>query len=167
MALVYPSFDATLLTPAHGLASLASDTNLLAGRQSAVIDCMGGLYEDFLLYAKTMTGTSPTTGRSIEYWLIGSVDGTLWPDTVTGAGDAARTLSATIIKNAICVPMQFLETNATSNQPYYTRVWSARSLFGELPAKFVVWSTHNTVAALNATSANHALYVEPVKRNIN
>lgn len=167
MALIYPTYDATLLTPALGIASLASDTNLLAGRQSAVIDCTGGIYDDFLVYAKTMTGTSPTTGRSIEYWLIGSPDGTLWPDTVTGAGDAARTLTATEIKNAICVPMQALATNATSNQAYHTRVWSARSLFGELPARFLVWTVQNTGVALNATAGNHVLYVEPVKRNVN
>ncbi|NBW19056.1 MAG: hypothetical protein EBR82_64880 [Caulobacteraceae bacterium] len=63
---VSPS-DATIT-----LASLASDTNLLAGRESNAIDNSSNLYLDYLISGKVTTGTSPTTARSIEVWAVGS-----------------------------------------------------------------------------------------------
>jgi hypothetical protein len=168
MALIYPTYDVAAYGLTLTTAGMTSDTNLLAGWQSNVVDNTSTNYDDFILQARATTGTSPTASRSIEWWLIGSADGSLWPDTITSAGTGQKTLTSADIKAAITVYMQTVATSATSNQAYNTRVWSAKALFGgELPPKFLVWQVHNTGVALNATAGNHYVQVQPIKRNVN
>ncbi len=56
---------------------------------------------DYLISGKIRTGTSPTAGRSIEVWAVGSWDGTLWPDVFDGT-ESAETITSAEIKNSIC-----------------------------------------------------------------
>ena len=142
----------TTLTAA--VASLASDTNLLAGIESSVIDNTTDGFDDILLSGKTTTGTSPTAARQIEVWAV-AWDGANWPDVFDGT-TSAETITSSDIKNAICKPVASLATNNTSDRTYHYSGVSARAVFGgELPSKFVLFQVHNTGANLNATAANH------------
>lgn len=142
----------TTLTAA--VASLASDTNLLAGIESSVIDNTTDGFDDILLSGKITTGTSPTTARQIEAWAV-AWDGANWPDVFDGT-TSAETITSSDIKNAICKPVAILATNNTSDRTYHYSGVSARAVFGgELPSKFVMFIVHNTGVALNATAANH------------
>ena len=142
----------TTLTAA--VASLASDTNLLAGIESSVIDNTTDGFDDILLSGKTTTGTSPTAARQIEVWAV-AWDGANWPDVFDGT-TSAETNTSSDIKNAICKPVAILATNNTSDRTYHYSGVSARAVFGgELPSKFVLFIVHNTGVNLNSTAGNH------------
>ena len=144
----------TSTTITNAIASLASDTNLLAGYESAVIDNTTDGYEDIILSGKVTTGTSPTAARQIEVWAV-AWDSNAWPDVFDGTS-SAETITSSDIKNAICKCVAILPTNNTSDRTYsYTGI-SARQVFGGvLPSKFVLFQVHNTGVALNATAGNH------------
>lgn len=139
------------------LASLASDTNLLAGRQSTVIDNSSNLYVDYLLGVNKITsGTTPTAGV-LEVWLFSSMDDTPnWPDTL-GAADANVTLTSANIKNAGLKPFGSVVNSTSSNVAYPFSPACVGGLFGGPLRKWGVFVVHSMVAALNATGGNHVL----------
>ena len=164
LKLAYPSASDVVIT----LASQASDTNLLAGRQSNVIDNSPGLYLDYLVSGKVTTGTTPTTARSIEVWVAGSWDGTNWPDVITGAGDAAKTFTSADIKASSVRLLGAMATDATSNRTYYFGPSSVAAQFGGVvPVKFVVFVVHSTAVSLNATAGNHQIRLQPIYQTVN
>ena len=143
------------------VASLASDTNLLAGLESSIIDNSSTGYDDRLLSGKITTGTSPTASRQIEVWAIGW-DGSGWPDVFDGT-TSNETITSSDIKNAICKPVAIMSTNSTSDRTYWFTGVSLRQAFGgTMPEKCVLFIVHNTGAALNATAGNHAFYATGV-----
>jgi hypothetical protein len=155
------AFDLTIT-----LASLASDTNLLDGRESAAIDNTTDKMLDYLISGKITTGTSPTTARSIQIWAVASFDGTSWPDVFDGT-DSAELISLASVKNSsVCRLVDELSTTSTSNEDYYFAGVSIARLFGSVPPKFVLFVTHNTGVALNATAGNHIIRVQPVYRTV-
>lgn len=144
------------------LASLASDTNLLAGVESAEIDNTVNGRRDFWISGKITTGTSPTASRQIEVWAVGSIDGTLWPDVFDGTG-SAETISLAGTKASVCRFVANMATTATSDKDYYFGPVLLSSAFGgDIPPKFVIFVTHNTAVALNATAGNHYIRITPV-----
>ena len=146
------------------LASLASDaTNLLAGRQSTLVDNTSNLYLDYLLAGKITTGTSPTVSRVIEVWAWGWLsDAPLYPDTL-GASDANVTLTTRDGLFQFARRAAVLVVTATSNVSYYFGPVSVRSLFGgTCPSKWGIWVVQNTAVALNATGGNHVITAMPV-----
>jgi hypothetical protein len=148
------------------LASMASDTNLLTGRESAVIDNTSLLVLDYLVSGKITTGTGPTAGRSIEVWAVGSWDGTNWPDVFDGT-DSAETTSAEM-KPSVCRFIAAIATTATADRAYHFGPVSLASAFGgTLPPKFVFFVTHSTGANLNSTAGNHQIRLQPVFQAIN
>ena len=160
----------TTATPLYGTptamtitaASLASDTNLLAGRESTAIDQQGTTDAiDVILGGKITTGTSPTASRQIEVWVYGSWDGTNYTAACTGS-DAAKTVTA---ESKVSMKLaQIIPTNSTSDTAYTFLIGSLARLFGgALPVKWGVWIVHNTGVNLNSTSANHAIYYTPLK----
>ena len=141
-------------TITNAVASLASDTNLLAGYESVVIDNTTDGFEDIILSGKRTTGTSPTALRQIEVWAV-AWDSNAWPDVFDGT-TGAETITSADIKNAICRSVAILPTNNTSDRTYHYTGISAKQVFGGvLPSKFVLFTTHNTGVALNATAGNH------------
>jgi hypothetical protein len=142
----------TTLTAA--VASLASDTNLLAGIESSIIDNSTDGFDDILISGKVTTGTSPTASRQIEVWAV-AWDGANWPDVFDGT-TSAETITSSDIKNSICKAVAILSTNATSDRVYHFTAASLRQAFGgELPSKVVLFVVHNTGVAINATAGNH------------
>ena len=144
------------------LASLATDTNLLAGRASTAIDETTNLYIDELLEGFISTGTSPTTAKEIDVWVYGSTDDVpTYPDGVTGS-DANKTMTTVNILNTGLKLVASIATTATSNEKGYFGPISVASLFGGvLPKKWGVFVVHNSAVNLNATAGNHQITATP------
>lgn len=142
------------------LASLASDTNLLAGQESNAIDNTSNLYLDYLLSGLITTGTTPTDARQISVYVAGIYNDTpLWPDVFDGT-DSNETVTSSGVRDAALKLATVIFTNNTSNRGYYFGPISVASLFGgTLPPKFVVFVVHNTGVNLNATAGNHIISV--------
>ena len=148
------------------LASLASDTNLLAGRESTAIDNTSTLALDYLVSGKITAGTSPTASRQIEVWAVGSWDGTNWPDVFDGT-ESAETITSADIKAAACRLLAVMATANTSDRTYHFGPVSVAAAFGGVvPPKFVVFVVHNTAVALNATSGNHQIRLQPTYETV-
>lgn len=148
------------------LASLGSDTNLLTGRESAAVANTATLALDYLVSGKITTGTSPTASRQIEVWAVGSWDGTTWPDVFDGT-ESAETISSADIKSVICRVVAVMATSATSNVTYFFGPVSLASAFGgTLPPSFVLFVTHSTAVALNSTTSNHQIRIQPVYETV-
>lgn len=136
------------------IASLASDTNLLAGIESSIIDNTTDGFEDIILSGKATTGTSPTSARQIEVWAV-AWDSNAWPDVFDGTS-SAETITSADIKASLCKAVAIMPTNNTSDRTYSFTGVSAKQVFGGvLPSRFVLFITHNTGVNLNATAGNH------------
>lgn len=150
------------------LASLATSSTLVAGRQSAVVDNTSNLFLDALLSGQIMTGTSPTGGR-IEVWAWGLLKQASSAETypvagssALGASDAAATFDAEQ-KRALRL-VKSIVVNTTSDRAYPILPISVASLFGGvLPSFWGVWVTHSTGVNLNSTAGNHWLHHLGVK----
>ena len=163
LKLSYPAASDLTIT----LASLASDTNLLTGRESAVIDNTANLYLDILISGKITAGTSPTAARSIEVWAVGSWDGTNWPDVFDGT-ESAETITSADIKASVTRYLAAMATANPSDRAYHFGPVSLAAAFGGvLPPKIVLFVTHSTAVALNATAGNHQIRLQPVYQTIN
>ena len=163
LKLSYPAASDLTIT----LASLASDTNLLTGRESATIDNSTNLYLDILVSGKITAGTSPTASRSIEVWAVGSWDGTNWPDVFDGT-ESAETITSADIKASVTRYLAAMATANTSDRTYHFGPVSLASAFGgTLPPKVVLFVTHSTGVALNSTAGNHQIRLQPVYQTIN
>lgn len=148
------------------LASLASDTNLLTGRESTAIDNTSSLVLDYLVSGKVTAGTSPTASRSIEVWAVGSWDGTNWPDVFDGT-DSGETITSADIKASVCRLLAAMATANTSDRVYHFGPVSLAAAFGGVvPPKVVVFVTHSTGVALNSTSGNHQIRLQPVYQTV-
>jgi hypothetical protein len=160
----YPVTSTVALTIT--LASLASDTNLLAGRQSTPVDNTTNLDLDHKLSGVIMTGTTPTVSTTIEIWIFAPrkvVTGTpTYPDSFSTA-DANRSSTSANVKYSAMKLAAVITVDATSNRAYDIAPISIAQLFGgTLPEFWGVWVVHNTAAALNATGGNHELHYERV-----
>lgn len=163
LKLSYPAASDLTIT----LASLASDTSLLTGRESATIDNATNLYLDILVSGKITAGTSPTAARSIEVWAVGSWDGTNWPDVFDGT-ESAETITSADIKASVCRFVAAMATANTTDRAYHFGPVSLASAFGgTLPPKIVLFVTHSTGVALNSTAGNHQVRLQPVYQTIN
>lgn len=145
------------------LASLGSSSTFLAGQESNAVDNTTDLMLDNLLSGKVTVGTTPTSGTEIRVYVVGIMDDTTWPDVFDGANSAETVTSAGVgsafLKLAASMPVD----STTSNVTYYFGPVSVAALFGGvLPHKYVVFVTHNTGVALNATAGNHQITQTPV-----
>lgn len=144
----------TTATPLYGtatdltitLASLASDTALIAGRQSGVIANTTDKAVLIDLFVKVTTGTTPTAARQIEIWLAGSVDETLF---AAGAGTSDANFSPTGQKSNMKL-LYIIATDSTSDRAYQVALEDVPVF----PA-WVIFIVHNTGVNLNATGGNH------------
>lgn len=155
-------------TPVYGtptamtitLASLASDINLLAGRESTALDQKDTLDAiDVLVGGKVTTGTSPTASRQIEIWAYATYDDTEFNDACTGSDANCTLVTKTLLRLLTIIP-----TNNTSDKAYKWGPFSIAQAFGGvIPVQFGIWIVHNTGVNLNATGGNHELYYTTVK----
>jgi hypothetical protein len=149
------------------LASMATDTNLLTGRESATIDNSANLFLDYLVSGKITAGTSPTAARSIEVWAVGSWDGTNWPDVFDGT-ESAETITSADIKASVCRFVAAMATANTTDRTYHFGPVSLAAAFGGvIPPKVVLFITHSTGVNLNSTAGNHQIRLQPVYQTVN
>lgn len=148
------------------LASLATDANLLAGRESTAVDNTTNKYLDYLLAGKITTGTSPTTAKQIRVYVVGLMEDATYPDVFDGT-DSAETVSGVGTRDSALKLAVVIPTIATSDLTYYFGPISIASLFGGvMPKKFVVFVTHDTAVNFNSTAGNHAIYITPIYETI-
>lgn len=160
--IAYGSSSALTIT----LASLASDASLLAGRESDAVDNTSNKYLDYLLAGKVTMGTSPTTAKKIEVWVIGLTEDSTYPDVFDGT-DSNETPTSRDILAACGRCVAVMQIDATSNRTYWFAPVSVANAFGgALPKKFSVFVVHDGVAALHATGSNHALHITPVYNTV-
>jgi hypothetical protein len=163
--LKYPVADSVAIT--ISLASLASDTNLLAGQESTAINNTTNLDLDHLVSGQIMVGTTPTANTNIEIWAYAAirvVSGTpVYPDVIDGT-DSAETLSNLGMKvSALRLLTTIYVSAATSNLAYAVPPTSIANIFGQMPKYWGLFVTHNTGVALNATGGNHILHYERIQ----
>jgi hypothetical protein len=142
------------------LASLATSSTLVAGRQSAVADNAATDHAlDAIVQAKITVG-SPTANTQIELWAFGTGDGTNYSGGA-GASDANLTpTNKTTMRLLEVIPVP----NSTANVTYHSGPHSIQNAFGgTMPRKWGVFVVHNTGAALNATAGNHSIQYTPVQ----
>ena len=150
------------------LASLASDTSLIAGRCSPTVDNTVTPCQDYQVGGKITVGTTPTASTIIELWCVAiSNDTPLWPTAtsgVFGSGDAAVTVysrGSLYGYGRLLVSLQV--DSATSNRPYeFSGISIAAAYGGRVPEKFCLWVVQNTAVNLNSTGGNHVVSVTPV-----
>ena len=148
------------------LASLATSSTKLVGRQSLLVDNSSNLYLDYLVSGKITVGTSPTTAKSIEVWCVASWDGTTWPAGFDGTDSAGPTLIAEN-KLASLALIASMGTVNTSDVAYHFTNRSIAALFGgNVPVKWSVFVTHDTAVNLNSTAGNHQIRIQPVYQNV-
>jgi len=150
--------DSTALTIT--LASLATSSTRVAGRQTTIVTNVTNKYLDCEVYGQITTGTSPTANKSIEVWIfvpISVASSTfVYPiagATVLGESDAAATFDAEQKSGGVILAAT-MATNATSDRKY-SFAFSLREKIGYMPLKWGLWVTHDTGVNLNSTAGNH------------
>lgn len=159
MATATPAYQ-SVVTHTITLASLASDTNLVAGREGTAIDqAATDDAVDSIVGGFVTTGTSPTASRQIEVWLYGSYDGTSYSGGATGSNANLTPQAKTLMRLLTVIP-----TTSTSDQKYTWGPFSVAATFGgTMPRKWGAYIVHNTGVNLNSTGGNHEVKHTPVK----
>ena len=131
------------------LASLATASTLLTGRESTVVNSTTSLSVDYLVGGTiTVSSAGATANTQIEVWSYGSYDGTNYSGGATGS-DAALTVTNT--KNQMRL-LTTIPVSTTSSQAYVWGPFSVAQAYGGAPpVKWGVFVTHNTGANLNAS----------------
>jgi hypothetical protein len=145
--------------------NVATSSSFTSGVESNVYDNTSNKDQDVLISGKWTAGTSPTAGNVLVYVVAAMDDSPTWPDVFDGTSSAESITSANVgagfMKQAANMP-----TDATSNQSYFC-TFSVGQLFGGLlPAKFVIFVTHNTAVNSNSTAGNHAWKASGVSYNV-
>jgi len=146
------------------LASLASDANLLAGRESTAVDNSSALNLDFLLSGKITTGTSPTDAKSISVYVYAAANDTPdYPDVLDGT-DSDETMTSAGIRDSSLILVSSMPTDDTSDRAYWFAPVSIAAAVGSgtCPQRWGVFVVHDTGVALNSTGGNHVLSITPV-----
>lgn len=134
------------------LDSLASSATLVAGNQSPVVTNTG---DNHLLSVRLKANASAPTAGKAEVWVIPVWDiaGTdTYPDVFDATG-GAKTVSHRNVLSQCGECVQTFETTADANRVYETSGIDLESIFGTCPEKYVVFTVHSMVTALNATAS--------------
>lgn len=170
MAVLTTTYDSTTNTNAITitLASLATSTTLVAGREATVIDNTSQQYIDALVSGQITVGTSPTVSKQIQVWVYAPlkvVSGTatypIATSTALTGSDAAATFELDQLNQLKLADSASII--ATSDRAY-SFAFSVASLFGGvMPLKWGLFVTHNTGVNLNSTSGNHWFHYTGIK----
>lgn len=134
--------------------SLATDTNLLAGRQSDQVNNESDLAIDAMLGGTIATAGTPTAGSVVEVWLWGSWDGGTTRGGNAGASDAALTLVQG--NKLLLAPFCVINQIDTTPRTYYVNPQSvARAFGGSMPDHWGCWVVQNTGGNLGATALKY------------
>jgi hypothetical protein len=169
MNVIVPQYAASVdLTLAA--ASLASSSTLLVGVESTQVDNTTTRYRDAILSGFNTVGPTPTTNTKIQLYVWGALVSlaTIGKDALDGTS-SAETFTNAEVARSILKPVAVLDIIATTTDVRYSYgPLSVAAALGLdcLPPFWGVFLTHNTVAALNATSGNHKCSFVGVKDEI-
>lgn len=148
--------------------NVASSTT--AGVQSDAVSNITDLYIDHLVSGFWTAGTTPTANTLAQAYFVAPLTDDLsssvtWPDTITGAGAAAKTITSVgILATLGAVVGVCVVDGTTSNRTYPSLPTSAASKFGGvIPSRHVLFVIHNTAVNSNTTAGNHAWYRLPIQ----
>lgn len=144
----------TSQTLTNAVESLASSADWTAGYESATVDNTSNLYLDYMFDGYVTVGTTPTASTQIRVYVVASVDGTNWPDVFDGT-TGAETVTSVGVRDGFAKLAAVIGVDATTSNRPYPFAFSVAALFGGVcPPKFVLFTSHNTGAALNSTGGN-------------
>lgn len=152
---------ATLLKPSYGssatitftVSGLATDSNLLAGRQSAIVNNNTDLAVDAIVGWSILTGTT-TANTVIEIWANGT-----WDDGTTyiaggGGGDAALSPATVGIKRGMKL-LAVIDVTDTTGRTFTGMASIAQAFGGTMPQRWHLYIVHNTGANLSTTTVKY------------
>lgn len=124
-------------------------------RESAVVNQNTPLDLGGWLAGSVQTGTSPTSGNTIDFYLYGSIDGSTDYTGGASGSDAAYTANG---EEDEFIWIGSVTVDATSDQDYEFGPWSVEAAFGgAIPNRWGVVVENNSGATLNATGTNNDL----------
>lgn len=139
------------------LASLATSSTFVAGREATAIVNTSNSYVDYRVTAKITTGTSPTVDKEIRIYAYAVLDDTpTYPDTITGT-DSAVTITNTYILQAGFILLGATSNSATSSVAYPIKCLTLAEAFGHCPTRWGLFIAHSTAVNLHATGGNHVI----------
>ena len=149
------------------LDGLASDTNHLAGWESAIIDNSTNLYTDYIINAKFRAESAGLAAGEIRLYLIAELEDSSWPDVFGDGTESAETVTDANVRNAICRLAASTATDTTASQDYFLNVPSVAEVFGgTVPRKFTVFITQSTTTTLETTGDPNQVYTKGVYRTV-
>jgi hypothetical protein len=138
------------------LASLASSTTRLAGRESTAIDNSSNLYVDALVSGKITTAGTLTANRRIEIWVYAQHDDTPTYMDVLDGTDSDETFAVEAQRNSAMRLAAMILLPDTTARTYWFAPFSVAALFGGvMPKRWGIWVTQDSGAALSATGSDH------------
>ncbi|HEY3910390.1 MAG TPA: hypothetical protein VGM07_10905 [Stellaceae bacterium] len=155
----------TTLKPSYGTptaitittSSLASDANLLAGRQSSIVNNTSDLAVDSVVGGTiSAPGSAPTAGTFIEVWLFGSWDGgTSFSGGASSGGDANLSLATTGTKQLLSRGALIGQTDTTARAYEIGPVSVAQAFGGTMPDHWGVFIVHDLGVTLGAAALKY------------
>ena len=151
------------------LASLATSSTFIVGRNSTIVDNTSNQFVDAILSGQVTVGTTPTVDKQIVLYVyapIKIVSSTasypIATATMLTESDAAATFEAYQLNQLrFAVSASVI---ATSDRAYAFGPFSVGALFGGvLPPKWGIYVAHNTAVNLNATAGNHWFHYTGIK----
>lgn len=143
MSLIKPSYGtATTITITDN--ALATDANLLAGRQSTAINNETDLADDALLGGTILTTGTPTANTVIEVWVFASWNGGTNYSAGAGASDANFSPATTGSKNLMALAAVIVQTDTTARTYSFGPISIAQLFGGTMPDRWGVYIVHNT-----------------------
>jgi hypothetical protein len=150
-----------------GLASLASSSTFVAGRESNEIDNTTNKFVDALVRGSVTVGTPSAANLVIAVYVWGSNTSlaTAPIDTLDGV-DSAETIAAGNV-TALRLGASILVPVTTANIKYEVLPFSVAALFGGAMPKFWgLFVAHNTGGALNASGNTNAFEYVGIKYDV-
>ncbi len=157
----------TLISGTGGITSLGTSSTWLAGYEWYVVDNSAavdaGLQLDWFNAGdiQVCTTTTVTASTEIRCYLVGSPDGSYWPDVFDGTPSAETVTSAGIF-TGFGKLANVIGVGATTQSAIYPFAFGTRQWFDNtMPKKFVVFVTQNTGQVLGATAGNQKYFSAP------
>lgn len=158
MATVTPSYSSAQ-TVTLTLTSLGNGS----WRQSTAVDNSSNLYVKAHLGGSVQTGTTPTDGGTLDFYIYATYDGTNYTGGCSGT-DSAYTADG---EEDELIFIGSVTVDATSDQDYVFGPWPVDVLFGGvLPQKWGVVVENNTGVTTNATGTNNETQFIGIKFDI-
>lgn len=174
MAVATTTYDSSTDTNALTitLASLATSSSRVVGRQSTVVSNATTKYVDVILSGQVTVGTTPTTAKQIDIYVFAPIkiatSTASYPiatATQLGETDAGATFEIDQLRQLRWLGT--LTNIATSDRAYSLAPVSIASRFGGvMPIKWGIFVTHDTGVNLNATAGNHWFHWTGIKFDV-